>query len=105
MKAAARLLALGLLATAPAAHAGATILIANGDGPDAGFNDPSPASPIAGNPGTTVGQQRLAVFQEAARIWGEALTAVPIHILANFVPLPVTARARCSPRRLQHLRQ
>ena len=89
MKAAARLLALGLLATAPAAHAGATILIANGDGPDAGFNDPSPASPIAGNPGTTVGQQRLAVFQEAARIWGEALdSAVPIHILANFVPLP-----------------
>jgi hypothetical protein len=88
VRATAGLLALGLLATAPAAYAGATILVTNGDGPNTGFNDPTPASPAPGNSGTTVGAQRLAVFQEAARIWGEALdSAVPIHVLANFQAL------------------
>ncbi len=89
MRAAARWLALGLLATAPTARAGVTILVTNGDGPDAGFNDPDSAAPVAGgNPGTTVGAQRLAVFQEAARIWGQALdSAVPIHVLASFTTL------------------
>jgi uncharacterized repeat protein (TIGR01451 family)/uncharacterized protein (TIGR03382 family) len=83
-----RLLFLGLLATAPAARASATILVAVGDGPDAGMNDSAPADSVGGNNARTVGAQRLAVFQEAARIWGLALdSAVPIHVLANFQAL------------------
>ena len=38
-----------------------------------GFNDPTPATPVGGNTGTTIGAQRLIVFKEAARIWGAVL--------------------------------
>ena len=48
----------GLLA-APS-HAGITIV--NMDGAGEGFNDPTPAAPVGGNPGTTIGQQRLNRF-------------------------------------------
>ena len=38
--------------------------------------------------GTTLGAQRLIVFQEAARIWGQALdSTVPITVLSHFTPL------------------
>jgi len=47
----------------------ATITIVNADGAGEGFNDPTPAAPVGGNPGTTVGAQRLYVFQYAASIW------------------------------------
>ena len=54
----------------------ATIVINNVDAPGQGFNDPGPAVlPAAGNPGTTVGEQRLFVFQRAAEIWGGILTS------------------------------
>ena len=44
---------------------------------------------MGGNPGTTVGQQRLIAFQYAANIWGSILdSAVPIYVQANFEPLP-----------------
>ena len=66
----------------------ATITILNADGPNEGFNDPTPAAPVGGNPGTTVGQQRLIAFQFAADIWGAALDSnVRIVIQANFDPL------------------
>jgi len=66
----------------------ATIAILNADGPNEGFNDPTPAAPVGGNPGTTVGQQRLIAFQFAADIWGAALDSnVRIVIQANFDPL------------------
>src|SRR5262249_37091183 len=45
---------LAALASAPAR---ATITIVNMDGPNEGFNDPTPAAPVGGNSGTTVGQQ------------------------------------------------
>lgn len=48
--------------------------------------------PVGGNPGTTLGQQRLYAFQRAADIWGATLTSsVPIRIGASFVPLSCTA--------------
>jgi hypothetical protein len=65
----------------------ATILIVNTDGAGEGFNDPTPVAPVGGNPGTTIGQQRLNVFQEAANIWGALLpSAVTIRVQAQFNP-------------------
>jgi hypothetical protein len=37
----------------------ATIIATSIDDPGEGFNDPTAASPIGGNTGTTLGQQRL----------------------------------------------
>ncbi len=74
------------------AFAAVTITIINLDGPGEGFNDATPAAPVGGNPGTTVGQQRLLCFQQAAGIWGATLTSsVPIQIQAAFNPLACTA--------------
>lgn len=70
----------------------ATIVIVNQNAPGVGFNDPTPAEPVGGNPGTTLGQQRLIAFQYAADLWGATLdSAVPIRIGASFVPLSCTA--------------
>jgi hypothetical protein len=82
-----------LLATlASTAFASATINIINTDGAGEGFNDPTPAAPVGGNPGTTIGQQRLNCFTHAAAIWGGILTsAVPIQIQAAFNPLTCNA--------------
>jgi PA domain/Thrombospondin type 3 repeat len=87
------LLLAAALGVAPAtAFANAQIVIVNNDGPDEGFNDPTPATPIGGNPGTTIGAQRLYAFQAAADIWGELLDSpVPIFIDAVFDPLSCTA--------------
>lgn len=50
-----------------------TILINNQDGANEGLNDPTPVAPVGGNPGTTLGQQRLNVFLKAADIWAGLL--------------------------------
>jgi hypothetical protein len=72
---------------APAA-ASARITIVNADGPGEGFNDPTPAAPVGGNPGTTKGQQRLIAFQFAADLWGASLDSnIDIQIQAAFNPL------------------
>ncbi|OON63569.1 peptidase [Massilia sp. KIM] len=72
------------------AHA-ATVLIINQNEPGVGFNDPTPATPVGGNMGTTLGQQRLIAFQRAAEIWGATLSSpVPIRVGASFVPLNCT---------------
>jgi PA domain len=63
------------------AHAAATIAILNTDAPNVGFNDPTPAAPVGGNPGTTLGQQRLNVFQAAANIWGANLNSLPVIVI------------------------
>lgn len=77
-----------VLALPATAAAGARITIINTDGPNEGFNDPTPAAPIGGNPGMTKGQQRLIAFQFAADIWGAALdTNSEIQIQASFDPL------------------
>jgi hypothetical protein len=79
-------LAFGLIANA------AVITIVNNDGAGEGFNDPTPAAPIGGNPATTVGGQRLYVFQYASSIWGATLpSSVQILVNAQFNPLSCTA--------------
>jgi len=68
-----------------------TITIINEDGAGEGFNDPTAAAPIGGNPGTTVGQQRLNAFTFAASIWEGILNSgVEIRIGARFDPLSCT---------------
>ena len=77
------ILAAALLVAAGAQ--GATIVIVNADGPGEGFNDNTPATPVGGNPGTTIGQQRLNLFQEAANIWGDLLVSnVTIRVQSSF---------------------
>jgi hypothetical protein len=74
------------------AFAAATITIVNMDGPDEGFNDPTPATPVGENPGTTLGQQRLNAFRFAANIWGASLDSnVEIFVEASFDTLGCTA--------------
>jgi hypothetical protein len=81
-----------LLCSVSPVFAGANIVIVNVDGANEGFNDPTPTAPVGGNPGTTLGQQRLIAFQYAADVWGSILdSAVPIYIQAAFNPLPCTA--------------
>src|SRR3546814_9265076 len=58
------LLAAGGMMHANVAHADATINIVNLDeGTGQGLDDPTPATPIGGNPGTTRGEQAQIVFQ------------------------------------------
>jgi hypothetical protein len=79
-------------AAAGSAQAAATIVINNKNLPGVGFNDTTPAAPVGGNTGTTLGQQRLNAFAYAANIWGQTLTSsVPIAIDASFKPLSCTA--------------
>jgi hypothetical protein len=69
-----------------AGAAGATtITIVNLDGAGEGFNDPAPVAPVGGNPGTTIGAQRLYVFQYAADVWESILpSTVEIRVQAAF---------------------
>ena len=64
------------LAIPTRAHAGVHIVIVNGNAPGVGFNDPTPVAPVGGNPGTTVGDQRLRAFQFAADRWGATLDSI-----------------------------
>src|ERR1051325_2918122 len=80
------------LAGVSSAFAQGHIIIVNLNAAGVGFNDPTPAAPVGGNPGTTLGQQRLNAFQRPADIWGATLTSdVTIRIGASFVPLSCTA--------------
>ena len=84
--------ACALTVVAGAAGAAATIVITNVNAPGIGFNDDTPAAPIGGNPGTTLGQQRLNAFTFAASTWGATLTSdVTINIQAQFSALACTA--------------
>ena len=82
-------LALLLVLGAPSGAArAANFILINQDGPGEGFNDPTPVAPVGGNSGTTLGQQRLIVFQTAGAIWGTYLQSnVNIVVQANFDPL------------------
>lgn len=73
------------LAFATAGASAATIQIVNADPPGQGLNDPTPVASVGGNPGTTLGAQRLALFQHAAQIWGSKIeSAVPIRVRVSF---------------------
>src|SRR6267378_4274756 len=81
-----------LLLASVNAFAGATITIVNKNAAGVGFNDPTAAAPVGGNPGTTVGAQRLYVFQYAANIWGSLLpSTVTINVRAQFTALTCSA--------------
>ena len=79
------------LFTATTADA-ANIIIQNNNGPGVGFNDPTPRAPVGGNPGTTLGAQRLYIFQYAADIWSRVLPSnVTIVVQAQFAAQTCTA--------------
>ncbi|MBV9927081.1 MAG: hypothetical protein JOZ96_18830 [Acidobacteria bacterium] len=80
------------VAAARDARAAATIVIQNNDAAGVGFNDPTPAAPVGGNNGTTVGEQRRNAFQFAANLWGATIRSdVPITIAASWASLPCTS--------------
>ncbi len=73
------------------AFGAATIVILNADAAGVGFNDPTAVTPVGGNPGTTLGQQRLNAFQHAANIWGATLvSSSTITVRATWEPLSCT---------------
>ena len=79
-----------LLAAMPASAANLVVVVTDASGQ--GFNDPTPATPVGGNMGTTVGDQRLNVFKEAARIWSGLLPSnVDIRINSSFQALDCDA--------------
>ena len=77
--------ALGLATMAPVNAA--QFVLVNTDGAGTGFNDPTPATPVGGNTGTTVGEQRLIAYSRALQLWGSILKSdVPIVVLGSFSP-------------------
>ena len=65
-----------------------TITIINNDGPNEGLNDPTPMTPIDGNDGTTLGEQRMIVLQFAADFLETIINSnIEIKIEASFDPL------------------
>jgi hypothetical protein len=88
----ARLAAFALAAASALPVSAANLVIFNFDGPGEGFNDPTAVAPVGGNPGLTLGQQRLNAFTYAASIWGAELqSATDIFIIARMDPLACTA--------------
>jgi hypothetical protein len=86
------LLAGAALAFASLTAQAASFILVNTDPDGAGFNDPTPATPVGGNAGTTVGQQRLIAYTRALQLWGSVLKSdVPITVLGSFSPLPCSA--------------
>lgn len=70
----------------------AVITPVNINAPNVGLNDPTPAAPIGGNPGQTIGEQRRIAYRFAADLWGSVLTSnVEIKVEAQFTPLSCTA--------------
>src|SRR6266480_4454500 len=70
----------------------ANIIIVNNNAAGVGFNDPTPRAPVGGNPGTTLGAQRLYIFQYAADIWSRVLpSSVTIVVRAQFAAQTCTA--------------
>ncbi|MEJ8569364.1 hypothetical protein [Elongatibacter sediminis] len=69
-----------VLAANPAGAA--TVIVNNVNGTGEGFNDSTAVSPVTGNPGTTVGQQRLNAFEAAAQQWAATLVS-PITIVID----------------------
>ena len=64
------------------------IIIVNRDSAGEGFNDPTPVTPVGGNEGTTIGQQRLNVFERAGARWSSVLEInVDIRVRASFASL------------------
>jgi PA domain len=81
-------LVIGAFALVSSISSAATITVVNADSPGEGFNDPTPVAALPSNPNTTLGAQRLLVFQTAALRWGQLLnSSVDIVVNAQFNPL------------------
>src|SRR5260370_22939399 len=81
-----------ILALPRLAGAAASIVIVNQDNPNEGFNDPTSVSPVGGNAGITIGQQRLVAFYYAAAIWRASLDGtISISIQPLFTGLTCPA--------------
>ena len=79
------LLITALLTGAAVQLAGTTFNFVNLDTAGYGFRDTTPATPVGGNDGTTLGQQRINVVLEACRIWGLYLhSTVTINVEGQF---------------------
>ncbi len=90
VRAAATLLAAALFLSVSSFAAG-NIFILNADPAGVGFNDPTPVAPIGGNPGTTLGAQRVNVYLAAADAWQSSLpNGVDIYVVASWPELPCT---------------
>ena len=86
------LLACALAVASIGSASAATIIPVNMNAPGVGLNDPTPATPVGNNPGTTVGEQRQIAYQFAADLWGAVLESdVDIRVRAQFTPLSCTA--------------
>jgi len=84
-------LALACLLIAGSASA-ATVIIQNADGAGEGFNDATAAVPVGGNPGVTLGAQRLNAFTFAANLWAAQLQSnITILVSAKMDPQTCTA--------------
>jgi hypothetical protein len=71
---------------------GANMVINNLDAPGVGFNDPTPATPVGGNTGTTVGEQRLIAYERALELWGKTLKSdATIVVQGSFARLNCNA--------------
>lgn len=93
---AAAALTLGVMAS-PAFSQG-KIIVVNGNLPGIGFNDTTPAAPIGGNTGLTMGEQRMNVFLHAADLWTAVLNPkVDIYVWARFVPLGANVLGSAGP--------
>jgi hypothetical protein len=83
-----------IVACSVSAAQAATVDVINIDEPGIGFNETTPAVPVGGNAGTTLGEQRQIVFAFAADFWGRKLRSdVPIQVLATFAPLDCDANS------------
>ncbi len=90
----AALTAFVVLSLSSSTFGAASIVIQNADAAGVGFNDTTPVAPVGGNPGTTLGQQRLNTFQFAANIWGATLVSnSTITIRASWAPLECSANS------------
>lgn len=79
---------IALLISCSAISYATTIVLDIQDGPGEGLNDTTPATPVGGNNGTTIGEQRTIVFEYAARLLEQVIiSGVPIIIDASFDPL------------------
>ena len=86
------LLACALAIASIGSAAAANIIPVNFNEPGVGLNDPTPATPVGGNPGETIGEQRQFAYQFAADLWGAVLESeVDIRVRAQFTPLSCTA--------------
>ena len=68
------------LSPAPLLAGGAKITIINGNAPGVGFNDTTPAAPVGGNTGTTIGAIKIAMSDGAIKIEAINLAMIIPHM-------------------------